>query len=174
MKLLDYQQQWSELEQSTNPFATIIMAHLKTLATRGNFPERKQWKFSLVRGLYERGYSRDQIRQLFRFIEWIMALPAELQREFKADIQRYEEEREMTFITSFERDGIEIGLQQGLLQATRNSVIEVLETRFTQVSASLIERLNQIEDIPTLKQLLKRAITVASLEEFERNLSSRP
>ncbi len=32
-KLLDYQAQWTALEQNTNPFAVIIMAHLRTQAT---------------------------------------------------------------------------------------------------------------------------------------------
>jgi len=34
VKLLDYQQRWSELEQSSNPFAVVIMAHLSTLGWR--------------------------------------------------------------------------------------------------------------------------------------------
>ncbi|MGK7877809.1 MAG: transposase, partial [Xenococcaceae cyanobacterium] len=35
VKLLDYEAQWFELEQSTNPFAVMVMAHLKTKATTG-------------------------------------------------------------------------------------------------------------------------------------------
>jgi hypothetical protein len=40
VKLLDYQQRWPELEASSNPFAIMVMAHLKTKATTGDFPER--------------------------------------------------------------------------------------------------------------------------------------
>lgn len=35
VKLLDYEAQWESLEQSSNPFAIMVMAHLKTQATRG-------------------------------------------------------------------------------------------------------------------------------------------
>jgi len=34
VKLRDYQAHWPELEVSTNPFATVVMAHLQTRATR--------------------------------------------------------------------------------------------------------------------------------------------
>ncbi|MUG98664.1 hypothetical protein F7734_42795 [Scytonema sp. UIC 10036] len=30
-KLLDYEAQWQTLEETTNPFAVVVMAHLKTL-----------------------------------------------------------------------------------------------------------------------------------------------
>ena len=30
VKLLDYQNRWTKLEKSDNPFATVVMAHLKT------------------------------------------------------------------------------------------------------------------------------------------------
>jgi hypothetical protein len=46
VKLLDYEGQWEDLEQSTNPFAVIVMAHLKTKATMGKRQEREQWKWS--------------------------------------------------------------------------------------------------------------------------------
>ncbi|MEI2689585.1 MAG: hypothetical protein V9H69_07660 [Anaerolineae bacterium] len=34
VKLLDYRKQWSKLEFSVNPFATVVMAHLKAQETR--------------------------------------------------------------------------------------------------------------------------------------------
>jgi hypothetical protein len=36
VKLLDYQQNWAMLESSRNPFATVVMAHLKNQATTRN------------------------------------------------------------------------------------------------------------------------------------------
>ena len=61
VKLLDYEERWSELEASTNPFAIIVMAHLKTKATTKNLQQREQWKWKLIRGLYDRGLEREQI-----------------------------------------------------------------------------------------------------------------
>lgn len=56
VKLLDYQQEWSALEASRNPFTTVVMAHLKALETRQNRNQRLQWKLALTRRLYEQGY----------------------------------------------------------------------------------------------------------------------
>jgi hypothetical protein len=72
VKLLDYQSRWSELEESQNPFAIVVMAHLKTKETKKDLPARKEWKFTLTRMLYEREYEREDIINLFRFLDWIL------------------------------------------------------------------------------------------------------
>ncbi len=163
VKLLDYQTQWSTLEQSANPFAVIVMAHLRTVATQGNPLQRLQSKLSLVRGLYERGYGRNQILELFRLIEWMMVLPEELERNFRTELRRYEEEKRMPYITGFEREG--------MVQATRENVIEALETRFGVVPVSFSSHLKALNDLTQLKRLLRQAITVGSIEEFEQVLA---
>ena len=68
-KLSDYGERWIELEASDNPFATVVMAHLKALETRHNAAERHYWKFYLIRRLYERGYQRQDVLNLFHFID---------------------------------------------------------------------------------------------------------
>jgi len=164
VKLLDYQQRWSELEQSLNPFAIIVMAHLKTQATRRDSQGRLQWKLSLARGLQERGYTREQIFQLLRLISWMMVLPRDLERSYKAEMKRYQEENRMPYLTIFEEDA--------MVQVTREYILEVLETRFQAVPQGLSDRINEIDDLALLKSLHKRAITVASVEEFEQVIAS--
>jgi len=43
-----------------------------------------------------------------------MTLPEELTRSFDEAIERFEEERQMPYITSIERRGMERGVQQGV------------------------------------------------------------
>jgi hypothetical protein len=74
VKLLDYQMQWNLLEQSRNPFAIVVMSHLKTQETKGRGIDRKAWKVTLVKRLYELGYSRSEVLNLFRFIDWVSAI----------------------------------------------------------------------------------------------------
>ena len=81
VKLLDYR--WEELEQSQNVFAIVVMAHLKTKETISNLSEREQWKWNLSRLLYEKGYNRKQIVDLYKVIDIMMALPIELQANFE-------------------------------------------------------------------------------------------
>lgn len=58
------------------------MAHLKTQQTTKKLGERKTWKFSLIRRLYEQGMQEKDIRNLYRFIDWVMILPKTLEAEF--------------------------------------------------------------------------------------------
>ncbi len=82
VKLLDYTDNWAELEASDNPFATVVMAHLKTQQTIKQLQDRKRWKFSLIRRLYDFGMPEKDIRNLYRFIDWVMILPFGLEAEF--------------------------------------------------------------------------------------------
>lgn len=166
VKLLDYKEQWSTLEASQNPFAAVVMAHLKAQETRRNPASRLQWKLSLIKGLYERGFSREEILELFRFIDWLMALPEDLERRFDEEIKHYEEEKQMTYITSVERIGIQKGIQQGI----REAVLDILKTRFAEVPSSTMAAINAIEDLSILKRLLKQAVTVDSPEAFTEAL----
>ena len=89
VKLLDYTPREQSLETDPNPFAMVVLAHLKTLGTRRSPADRHAWKLRLVKRLYERGMDTEDIRQLFRFIDWIMDLPEEL---------AYQQEKRMPFI----------------------------------------------------------------------------
>jgi hypothetical protein len=103
IKLLDYESRWVELEGSQNPFAIAVMAHLKTKETRHDAEARKEWKFRLTRRLYEQGYERQAILNLFRFLDWIMELPEGLKQAFWAELEQYERERQMPYVTSIEQ-----------------------------------------------------------------------
>lgn len=140
------------------------MANLQTQATQGNSQQRFQLKLSLVKRLYDWGYTGEMIRQLFRFIEWMMTLPPILQSDFKTELNRYNEGKRMPFLTSFEIDG--------MIKNSRENVIEILETRFGNVSDDLKNQINSLEDLQLLKSIFKQAITIASVEDFEHLLVS--
>lgn len=76
----------------------------------------------------------------------------------------------MPLLSRIELEAKQEGLQQGILQTVREAVLEVLETRFEGVPLEVMEAVNQIEDTPLLKQLLKQAIAIASIEEFQQIL----
>jgi hypothetical protein len=70
IKLAEWRNKWEELEKNTNPFAVVVMAHLKAQEFgKGKEDERKKWKFYLIRMLYERGYTRKDILELCRFVD---------------------------------------------------------------------------------------------------------
>lgn len=161
---------WENLEQSINPFGIIVMAHLKTKATHRNPESRLNWKLSLVRRLYERGYSRQDILELFRFIDWLMVLPEELKLSFQEIAKSYEEVGRMRFVSYLEELAIEHGIEQGILRKGREDVIEILEIRFGEVPSSIVEVINGINQTSVLKTLLRRAISIESISEFQQFL----
>jgi hypothetical protein len=73
-------------------------------------------KFRLIRGLSERGWNENRIRQLFRIIDWIMDLAKPVENAFWDQLKQYREERHVPYITTPERYGREEGRQEGLSQ----------------------------------------------------------
>ena len=68
----------------------------------------------------------------------------------------------MPYITTYERRGMQ---QQG-----KEDAIDVLRARFALVPDILVDRINQIEDLAILKQLLLKASVVESIETFQQFL----
>ncbi|MBI4594865.1 MAG: transposase, partial [Candidatus Tectomicrobia bacterium] len=157
--LLDYEERWDDLERSLNPFAVVVMAHLRVQLTRKDPESRFAWKLTLTRMLYERGYGRKEIMEIFRFIDWLMVLPQELENNFVEALRQYEEEKKMRYVTTFER--------MGMLQKAREDVLEILEARFGGFPQDIRQAINGLDDVSLLKVLLKKAALVASLQEFE-------
>ena len=170
VKLLDYEQRLSELEQSRNPFATVVMAHLQAKATTSEAEgrrfayrtERKQQKLTLVKKLYELGFERDSIIILFRFIDWMMTLPADLAKEFWQEYSDFEESKRMQYVTSVERIGIEKGTRKGLLQG----IDTCLQLKFNAMHQELVEEISQIQDNEQLETILTALKTVNTVEEL--------
>jgi hypothetical protein len=91
VKLLDYRGQEAVLERDQNPFAQVVLAHLHALATRQDPAGRLRYKTQLVKGLYDRGWPAEQVRELFRLIDWMMDLPADEQQGFREEIFQWEQ-----------------------------------------------------------------------------------
>ncbi|NER97740.1 MAG: DUF494 family protein [Symploca sp. SIO1B1] len=138
------------------------MAHLTTMTTLGKPQMRQQGKWELVRRLLEKGYDQEDIRKLFRAIDWMMTLPEELQQSFEEQLNRYQQERQMPLLSNMEIRGIR--------QSTRESLLEVLTVRFEVVPPEVMEAINQIKDISVLKQLHRQAITIGSMVKFQQLL----
>lgn len=80
--------------------------------------------------------------ELFRFIDWIMVLPADLEQSFRTEIEQHEERQKMRYVTSVERlarqNGIEEGIELGALETARESILDVLTLRFKTIPQSLV------------------------------------
>ena len=140
VKLLDYESQWADLEASRNPFAIVTMAHLKTKSTRKDLQSRKEWKLRLTRMLYEKGYERQDIIKLYRFLDWILELPKDLKQAFHEELAQYEQERPMQYVTDIERMGEARGEARGEVRQ-RSFILRQLTRRIGIVPENLGDRI---------------------------------
>ncbi|MBI4871226.1 MAG: hypothetical protein HY814_06625 [Candidatus Riflebacteria bacterium] len=179
VKLLDFAARRHDLEGSRNPFAMVTMAHLSALETAGDLQARCRSKSELVKALYEKGLGRGDILELFRFIDWMMALPKELDDRFWQELNRFEEEKKMPYITSVERLGIEKGIQQGidqgLSQGQRRTLLRLLRRRFGDEFVSkgegLLARLSEPEQFDQAQDWIMECATANELFERLEGLS---
>ncbi|MGP8330425.1 MAG: hypothetical protein ACT6FF_08945 [Methanosarcinaceae archaeon] len=157
-KLLDYKVKWSYLEKEENPFAIVVMAHLKALETRKDHSLRKQWKTELTKLLYQKGYSKTGVLNLYRFIDWVLTLPEALEKIFLEDLRQYEKEKKMPYITSAERigrkEGKKEGKKEGRKEGRKEGILSFVQKAKQQgVSAATIARIVDL-DITLINKIL--------------------
>ena len=167
VKLLDYKEKWEELDASKNPFASVVMAHLKALETVGDNEQRYRWKLLLIRRLYKLGYDREDVIRLFQFIDWVMSLPDELEEGLWMEIQKIEEESKMEYVTSVERIGIKKGVQQGMQQGTMKLLSRQIARRF-KVSPDSVHPMFAGLTTEQLEELGEKFFEAESLDEIRR------
>lgn len=169
-KLLDWEADEANLEKNHNPFSMVVLAHAKTRATRNQGQLRFRWKFVLTRMLYERSYAREQIVALFRFIDWVMLLPGDLQREYTQQVFEYEEENKMSYISPLERDAIARGVQQGEQSGQVKTILRVLTHLFGPLDAVHAEQIRALS-IPALDTLSEAMLDFTAISELDRWLN---
>jgi predicted transposase/invertase (TIGR01784 family) len=113
---------------------------------------RKEWKFTLTRSLYDRGYERQDILNLFRFIDWILELPQDLKRSFRDDLEAYERENQMPYVTSIERMAEAKGEAKGEERQKQTIALNLLRKNISletiaEVTGLTIEQLQQLQSI---------------------------
>lgn len=158
-KLLDYDA--AALETDPNPCATVVLAHLTAQATRRDPERRARAKVALARRLYRLGYDRERIVQLFRFIEWLLRLPPELEDRTWREIRAFEEAEQMTYITYGER----IGLERGRVEGLQEAIAFGLELKFGDAGADLLPGIRQIADPTTLHAIMAQLKTATTLDD---------
>ena len=170
VKLVDYKNQEAELEASANPFAVVTRAHLKAQETRDDGEARYGWKIRLVKGLYDRGLTREQMIYLFRLIEWIIKLPPVPAFQFQRELHAFEQERQMQLITQSEQIWLDQGLQKGLQHGLQRAIELGLKLKFGPPGLELLPRVKAISDRVVLESLLEAVETLPDLDAFRKLL----
>ncbi len=140
--------------QQKNLLAIVIWTHQEWLNTRKKPQQRLQSKLAITHILYEYGFSKDAFVDLLCFIDWTLALPAPFEIQYTQYIKELEEKKSMSYVTSFERIGIDIGMSRGRAQGKKEGelliVSNLFQRRFGKIPHHLQEKLNSA----TQQQLL--------------------
>lgn len=124
------------LEKSNNPFASVILAQLEALNIKNkSMEQKKQVKFSLTKRLYEKGFDKKSIIDLYKFIDWLICLPKSLEIEYIHQIRKLEELTQMPYISSAERLGMEKGIEKGIEKGMEKGIKKGIE----QVAINMLE-----------------------------------
>src|SRR3954467_15735390 len=99
--------------------------------------------------LYDLGYTPEQVRLAFRFVDWLLRLPDALRTQFAQELRTFEEERQMTYITSIEEIGIEKGRIAGLIEG----IAGMLDLKFGDAAQPMIAEIQSITNLDTLERL---------------------
>jgi hypothetical protein len=131
-------------------------------------------KLRVVQGLYERGWAEDDVRELFRLVDWIMDLPDDLQEAFRTDVSHFEEEMHMPYLSSIERLARKEGLEQGRKEGLLEGIALDLDVKFGQNGRRLLPRIGALENVAAVRALSRVLKTATTLDEVRELLLRGP
>jgi hypothetical protein len=128
----------------------VARAQIEALRTAGDPEGRYRAKWQLVRNLYRAGYNAEEVRELFRLIDWMMHLRADLEQRFRVELAEFEEQMTMPYVTSVERLAKTEGKTEGgagvllrLLKRVYGPLPEAVEGRIRSLSYPDLEALSE-------------------------------
>jgi hypothetical protein len=150
-KLIDFEKKRNELEVSTNPFAAVILFHLDALAAKKQpQEERLLTKISLTKRLYDKGFQKEEIINIFRFLDFSIALNEEFELQYQEEILKIEENKPMAYILSpFEL----LSMKKGREQTCEEIALRLLERGYPDDEIILITKLTK-EKLQKLREKL--------------------
>jgi len=165
-KLINWEASWTELEASDNVFALVVMAQIYAKRLKDG-ATRKDVKIALIRLLYERGYSREQIVRLFNIIDWMLQLPRALESEFVQAVYAIQEEKHMPYVNTVERFEREKerqeGRQEGRHEGVEGTLRKQIALKFGEMPDWADRRLALASDAQ-LDEWVVQILTADSLE----------
>ncbi|MBI4607084.1 MAG: cytosolic protein [Planctomycetes bacterium] len=168
VKLSEHRDRREELERSANPFALVVLAHLEKREAHTD-RDRQVVKLRMLRRLLERKLKRRDIMALFRFMDWLLALPENLEKELDSRVEALRQEKRMPYLARFERKALERGQRKVLLES-----IELgLNLRFGREGLALVPRIREIEALHHLRALLRALFKAKQIDGVKRALGGQ-
>ncbi len=176
IKILDYEDRISELEASNNPFAAIILAQLATMKKEKPIAKLKT-KIALSKQLYAKGWKKQDLLALFKFLDWVIALPPTLELAYTQTIEKIEEAHKMTYVSTAERVGMrkgeqlgirkgeELGIRKGEIIGESKILVSQLNAKFQVVPQKYLDKIKNAHT-DMLMMWATKLLFASSIEEI--------
>ena len=111
-------------------------------------------------------WSQQEVIDLYRFIDWVLTLPLELEEAFRDDLETYERGKNMPYISAIERMGEAKGKVEGKIEL----ISLLLAHQVEEVSAETAEDIKKIpiEQLDQLALDLRNFTSVVDLTNWLR------
>jgi predicted transposase/invertase (TIGR01784 family) len=145
-----------------NQFVYLTMKHIKD-------PDFPKLLPSIFRQYIELANAETAVKYLEVVLRYISAAADSVTEEdIRIALDTVLSEQEDKIMPTLAEKWVEQGKQQQLV----NNILDILLLRFDIVPPVISERLEEINDVDTLQQLLRQAVTAESLVSFEQFLNS--
>ena len=172
VRIVDWRGREQELLASKNPFALVVLAHLKIIEAKGDVRKKYLVKRELILLLEERGYSAEAAHSLLRFLDWLIRLPLGLEQKLDQEIDEIKEVKHMPYISRWERNaekrGKKIGQKEGLLA----TVIRQLIRKIGSLDDDIKLRLEKLS-VARLKNLSDALLDFSQPDDLDRWLKRK-
>ena len=168
-KILDWHGKEAELRTHANPVAVFVLAQLASMRTKKDDEARAEAKLEMILLLQERFDTEFDRLRWYRYLDWLLALPREYDREVWTRVEEMKE-KGMPFVTFAEKHGFEKGAREERIRGAKQSIELAIELRFPASLPSFTAQLGKIDDLDRLQQILQLAKT-APLADIEAALT---
>ncbi len=183
LKIVDYKGKEGALKKEKNIFSLVILAQLAIMDARDNQDLRRMHKLALAKKLFNSGYNKEDVSNLYKFIDWLIKLNSEHMKTFEKEIVEIAGKEswmdwDPVYVSTFEQVGImrgmEKGMQQGMqqgvekgkLEALRSTLDRQLRRRFPKdITAQHLYLINKA-DFETLAQWAENLVVADSVEDI--------
>ncbi|HWK54596.1 MAG TPA: DUF4351 domain-containing protein [Hyphomicrobiales bacterium] len=154
VKLLDFQPRLNELLASDNPFALLVAAQLTAKLVKSG-RQKADNLINFYRLASRKHLGKEQITRLVVFLEWLVALPPEIEAYYNAEVDRLEEENTVAYVSLLEKRGIEKGIRigedrgrsegraEGRSEGRSAVLLRLLQLKFGDLPEELHQRVTQ-------------------------------
>ncbi|GEN36029.1 MULTISPECIES: hypothetical protein [Aneurinibacillus] len=152
------EQNEEELTRSENPFSMAVLAGLYVVKSKKDINARYQFKINLIRLLLQKEWRREKIEKLFVFIDGLLKLPVEKEKNFEAELNEMVWREGENMGLTWDRSNLaDMYYSKGKIEGKIELVKKWLEEE-VDADIQLISKISglSLEDVKKLKKEVQR------------------